>query len=254
MGNKWLNFLFMVLLWSGSTFEDTRAKTCKRPKGKNGDLAKCQNGRWKRDWTLKEIRDTVSEIRDQMNDLVQLSLHKEPAKGENNTVGHLFGADISFSDEEFGTVSNITKVVMYTGRYNGQDGVIVGVRFTYGTNAALLHGRITETFETCNFDVNDGEYIETIRAQAINIPNGRLSMIYALTFIQNDPESGEPCEAGNTLAGQPYTFRNKEYPLNYIYGRTTLASPRMLGSLSFVYYNKETCPECHPGSDATITP
>jgi len=248
MGNKWLNFLFMVLLWSGSTF--TRTKKCKNPQGKNGDLAKCQNGRWKRHGTLTEIRDTVSEIRDQINDLVQLTLHKGSAKGENNTVGHLFGADISFTDEKFASVANISQVIMYTGRYNGQDNVIVGMRLSYGGIPAGVHGRESKTYETCNFDNNAGEYIAKIIAQAVNIPNGRFSMIYALTFEQ---VGGQQCFAGNTEAGQPSTFSNGEYPLNYIYGRTTLSQPQMLGSLSFVYYNEETCPECNPGSNATIT-
>jgi len=63
MGNKGICWLLIVLLWSG------HAKRCKNPKGSAGDLAKCHNGRWKRDWTLQKIHDTVVENGEKLDEL-----------------------------------------------------------------------------------------------------------------------------------------------------------------------------------------
>jgi len=171
------------------------------------------------------------------------------------TIGNLFGAHIPFSDQPIATTGNITQIIIYTGNYNGRNNVVVGVRFSYGGSQAQLHGRVSDVMETCDFPIQDGIYVRDIQATALNdggSQGGQFSMIYSLTVVTNEGSSA--CFAGNTQAGQTFSFSGEGYPLNYIYGRTTQPQPQMLGSLTFVFYNEETCPQCCPDcGDSTAT-
>ena len=192
--------------------------------------------------TINEPGWTFGKLCFDSNSNTNQSLVSKDVPGKlKNTVGSLQGANAYFTDEPEAT-SNVSQIIIYTGNYDGRNNVVVGVRFSYGGSPAQLHGRVTNQIKTCNFNISNGEYVRTAKSTAINTPDGRFSMIYSLTVVTNEGVSD--CFAGNTVSGQHFTFQNAQFPLHYITGRTTEAQPQMLGSLTFVFYNKTTCPKC----------
>jgi len=79
MGDKMLYSLLLVLVLSGSTVDGNRkghGKKCKRPKGYNGDFAKCKGGKWKvvgesPNEILQTINNTVAENGEKLDQLLQ---------------------------------------------------------------------------------------------------------------------------------------------------------------------------------------
>jgi len=63
--------LALALVLSLGPWGGVRAKKCKKPMGYPGDLAKCsEKGKWQREYTLKNIQETVEENGDKLDELL----------------------------------------------------------------------------------------------------------------------------------------------------------------------------------------
>jgi len=63
--------LALALVLSLGPWGGVKAKRCKKPMGYPGDLAKCsEKGKWQREYTLKNIQETVEENGDKLDELL----------------------------------------------------------------------------------------------------------------------------------------------------------------------------------------
>jgi len=64
--------LALALVLSLGPWGGVRAKKCKKPMGYPGDLAKCsEKGKWQREYTLKNIQETVEENGEKLDELLK---------------------------------------------------------------------------------------------------------------------------------------------------------------------------------------
>ena len=147
--------------------------------------------------------------------------------------GDLVNANTPFSEKVDATAA-ITKITIFTGKYNIFDNVVVGIQTTYGSGSPqIVRGREGNHTTVCSANPQEGIYFSQITGRKLNQGDTQ-SIIYQLGFRNNNgadlcspPLSG--IEQGDrfTVPAQP----SRTNDIKYFEGNTT--NDNMLGSLSF---------------------
>lgn len=212
---------------------------CKRPEGKTGDIAACQDGNWRnlnKGNSTSRVKDSEAMNPRCNNPLGSFGQKAKcfnglwtPFLNSTRRYGSVPGATSRFSDQNtwliYGPATNVT---LYAGNYRGKGPIILAIQLYYGKTPGRMMGnpQSSTSNETYTLDVNTG----VVGCSQQGNDDG---YIYRLGFLENDnpkdffPDEGKTCDHDET--------NFPKFQLAYIDAYTT---DSIVGGVVFYYMNQ----------------